>query len=313
VTTTTKTEQHETAAMRRGTEQEALARQHYEGATSGPATPTYNPVLQETERHAIATAPHPPVQVMPAQQQTPATWVDNAIRQGVPPDQLRMLMDLWKEWKAELRREAFAAAVAAFHATNPVVVKDKRNDQYGSYYTTLGNLVQSVSQELGRQGLSVSWDPDNTAEEGWVTITCTLQHAAGYSKTTSVRLPNDESGKKNPLQEIKSAITYGRALTFENVLGLAAIAEANLDDDGNAAGVPRGEAGGRQRQGGGDNAGKEKLLDAGRNKALEGMTALTKWWSLLSSPERSLITPDFAHMKKAARIADEEKERGGAA
>lgn len=274
--------------------------------------------MQEADRHAIAAAPHPPVQVMPAQQQTPATWVDNAIRQGVEPEKLRMLMDLWKEWKAEQRREAFAAAVAAFHATNPVVVKDKRNDQYGSYYTTLGNLVQSVSQELGRQGLSVSWDPDNTAEEGWVTITCTLQHAAGYSKTTSVRLPNDESGKKNPLQEIKSAITYGRALTFENVLGLAAIAEANLDDDGNAAGVPRDGGGGRQRPAGGqrqagDNAAKEALLDTGRAKALEGMTALTKWWSLLSSPERSLITPDFAHMKKAARIADEEKERGGAA
>lgn len=272
--------------------------------------------LQETARHAIANAgPGQGVHLMPAQPQTPATWVDNAIRQGVPPDQLRMLMDLWKEWKAEQRREAFAAAVAAFHATNPVVVKDKRNDQYGSYYTTLGNLVQSVSQELGRQGLSVSWDPDNTAEEGWVTITCTLQHAAGHSKTTSVRLPNDESGKKNPLQEIKSAITYGRALTFENVLGLAAISEANLDDDGNAAGVPR-EGGGRQRPAAGqrqaeNNASKDALLDAGRAKAMEGMKALTKWWSLLSAPERSAITPDFAHMKKAARIVDDEK--GGAA
>lgn len=285
--------------------------------TESQASVLTNP-LQEAARHAVAAVPQPqPAQATPAQQQqTPATWVDNALRMGVPPDQLRMLMDLWKEWKNEQRREAFAAAVAAFHATNPVVVKDKRNDQYGSYYTTLGNLVQSVSQELGRQGLSVSWDPDNTAEEGWVTITCTLQHAAGYSKTTSVRLPNDESGKKNPLQEIKSAITYGRALTFENVLGLAAVAEANLDDDGNAAGVPRGEGGGRQRPAGGqrqasDNASKEALLDAGREKAMEGMTALTQWWSLLSGPERSSITPDFAHMKKAARIADE--KRGGGA
>lgn len=278
--------------------------------TESPAIQMADP-LQETERHAITIRPPGQVVYQPDQQQNPATWVDNAINKGVPPDQLRMLMDLWKEWKAEQRREAFAAAVAAFHATNPVVVKDKRNDQYGSYYTTLGNLVQSVSQELGRQGLSVSWDPDNTAEEGWVTITCTLQHAAGHSKTTSVRLPNDESGKKNPLQEIKSAITYGRALTFENVLGLAAISEANLDDDGNAAGVQR-DGGGRQRPAAGqrqaeNNASKDALLDAGRAKAMEGMTALTKWWSLLSAPERSAITPDFAHMKKAARIVDDEK------
>jgi hypothetical protein len=269
--------------------------------------------LQETERHAVAASgPAQGVHVMPAQQQTPATWVDNAIRQGVPPEHLRMLMDLWKEWKAEMRKEAFAQAVAAFHATNPVVLKDKRNDQYGSYYATIGNLVHSVSQELGRQGLSVSWDPDNTAEEGWVTTTCTLQHAAGHSKTTSIRLPYDVSGKKNPLQEIKSAITYGRSLTFENVLGLAATDEANVDDDGNgAAPQRRDEGGGAGKKRGGDNAGKEALLDAGRAKALEGMTALTKWWSLLSAPERSSITPDFAHMKKAARIAEE--ERGGTA
>lgn len=284
--------------------------------TESPATMLANP-LQEADRHAIAAAPHPPVQVMQAQQQTPATWVDNAIRQGVPPEQLRLLMDLWKEWKAEQRKEAFAQAVAAFHATNPVVLKDKRNDQYGSYYATIGNLVHSVSQELGRQGLSVSWDPDNTAEEGWVTTTCTLQHAAGFSKTTSIRLPYDVSGKKNPLQEIKSAITYGRALTFENVLGLAATEEANVDDDGNGAGLPRGAGrqpaggSGQQRQAGGDNAKKEALLDAGRAKAIEGMKALDKWWSLLSAPERSSITPDFAHMKKAARIHDE--ERGGTA
>lgn len=278
--------------------------------TESPAIQMANP-LQETERHAVATAgPAQGVHVMPAQQQTPATWVENAIRQGVPPDQLRMLMDLWKEWKAELRKEAFAQAVAAFHATNPIVLKDKRNDQYGSYYATIGNLVHSVSQELGRQGLSVSWDPDNTAEEGYVTTTCTLQHAAGHSKTTSIRLPYDVSGKKNPLQEIKSAVTYGRALTFENVLGLAATEEANVDDDGNGAAPQRREEGGGKKRGG-DNAGKEALLDAGRAKALDGMTALTKWWSLLKDTERSIITPDYGHMRKAARIADE--ERGGAA
>jgi hypothetical protein len=262
----------------------------------------------------VAAAQHRPAP-QADQQQNPGTWVDNAIRQGMPLDQMRVLMDLWKEWKAEQRKEAFAAAVASFHATNPVVVKDKRNDQYGSYYTTLGNLVQSVSQELGRQGLSVSWDPDNTAEEGFVTVTCTLKHAAGHSQTTSVLLPYDQSGKKNPLQEIKSAITYGRAITFENVLGLAATNEANLDDDGNGAGVPRGAGGQRPAGGlrqGGDNASKDALLDAGRAKALEGMQALTKWWSLLSQPERSSITPEFLQMKKAARIADDEQGRTSA-
>jgi hypothetical protein len=47
--------------------------------------------------------------------------------------------------------------------------------------------------------------------------------------------PPDKAGAKNPIQEIKSAITYAKVCTFESICGLAST-DGNLDDDGNGSG-----------------------------------------------------------------------------
>jgi hypothetical protein len=50
-------------------------------------------------------------------------------------------------------------------------------------------------------------------------------------------VPPDTSGGdkgKNPIQQIKSAMTYARICTFEQVCGLAS-RDGNADDDGNGA------------------------------------------------------------------------------
>jgi hypothetical protein len=47
--------------------------------------------------------------------------------------------------------------------------------------------------------------------------------------------PADTSGAKNVIQQIKSTITYLKAVTFESICGLAST-DATVDDDGNSAG-----------------------------------------------------------------------------
>lgn len=243
----------------------------------------------------------------------PAVWVQQAIQNKVDPTQLKMLMDLWKEYRAEVAKAAFHAAKAAFHAAGVVVRKDKRNDQYGSWYTTLGELVNKAGPELGRHGLSVDWDPDNESEPGCVVIAAVLTHSGGHSERRSIKLPYDQSGKKNDVQQIKSAITYGRAITYEAVLGLAATNEANTDDDGNGAGQRTGGGGGGGGAGGGAShdatggLGQEewsRLAEQGQEKASLGTQALTKWWGLLTERQRRALTPEFSGWKKAARAFD---------
>lgn len=163
----------------------------------------------------------------------PLQMLNKALDSGKDAETLSRFMALYKEWKADLAKEAFEDAMAKFKGETIVLLRDKTNKQYASKYISLGNLVNTVTPFLSKHGLSVNWDQDQTA--GGIKIICTLTHRMGHFKTNSIILPPDKSGSKNAIQEIKSTVTYGRATTFEGICGLAS-SDANLDDDGNGAG-----------------------------------------------------------------------------
>jgi len=165
---------------------------------------------------------------------TPMELLQISVNRGDDIAKLEKLMDLQERWEKNEARKAFEAAMAAFKAEPIVITKDRENKQYGSSYTSVGNLVGTVTPFLSKHGLSANWELDRGQNE--IRITCALTHKQGHSKSVSITLPPDKSGSKNPLQEVKSAVTYGRIITFEAVCGLASSDEANLDDDGNAAG-----------------------------------------------------------------------------
>lgn len=139
------------------------------------------------------------------------------------------LMDMKYRDEANEARKAFVAAMSAFKSHAIVVLKDKTNAQYGSKYVSLGNLVATVTPFLSEHGLSVRWELDQTVN---IKVTCVMTHSQGHSESVSMVVPPDKSGAKNPIQEIKSAITYGKGCTFESICGMAS-SDANLDDDGN--------------------------------------------------------------------------------
>lgn len=152
--------------------------------------------------------------------------------------EMKELLAMKREWDAEEARKLFIAAMAKFKAKGLVVGKDKENKQYGSMYTTLGNLVNTASGIMAEFGLSVDWEPDHS-KQGQIGITCTLSHEAGHKKSVTLHAEPDKSGAKNPIQQMKSSATYLRGLTFEMVTGIATSESAgiNMDDDGDAAGA----------------------------------------------------------------------------
>ena len=156
-----------------------------------------------------------------------------AMRPDFDVAKLNALCEVKQRVEADEARKAFTAAKAAFKAEPIVIKKDRDNIQYKSRYTSLGNLLDSVRPFLSKHGLSAEFDQDQT--DGLV-VTCRLSHALGHSESSSFKVPPDTSGAKNPIQALKSAITYGRAVTFEAVCGLAAT-DANVDDDGAASGA----------------------------------------------------------------------------
>lgn len=156
-----------------------------------------------------------------------------AIEKGASIDQMERLIAMQERFEANQARKAFVQAMADFKKEAIVIAKDKDNKQYGSKYTSMGELVNTVTPILGKHGISAEWSLDQT--DG-IRVGCFLTHALGHSGETKwMKVPQDSSGAKNPIQQIKSSITYARILTFEMACGLAS-KETNTDDDGNGAG-----------------------------------------------------------------------------
>ena len=151
-------------------------------------------------------------------------------------DKLNALLAVKERWEAGEAKKAYTEAMTEFKTSAPIVTKDRDNKQYESKYTSIGNLVNTVNPHLSKYGLSARWDID---QSNGIKVTCVMTHRLGHSESTSMSGPPDNSGKKNPLQEIKSTITYLKAATFEAITGLAST-DANSDDDGNQ-GMPQDE------------------------------------------------------------------------
>lgn len=162
---------------------------------------------------------------------TPADLVRYAMSAGADIEKLERLYALQQRYEADQAKKAFMEAVAAFKANPPVITKDKENKQYGSYYTSLANLVNTANEKLAPHGLNARWDLHQTDQ---ITVSCILSHVAGHSESVSLSGPPDVSGSKNALQQVKSTVTYLRGATFESVVGIAST-DFNTDDDANSA------------------------------------------------------------------------------
>jgi len=160
------------------------------------------------------------------------TMIQIAIQHGASVDVLKNLWDLQVQWEAHEARKAYVVAMNAFKANPPIVIKDMLNKQYDSRYSSLANFVNTVNPELSKFGLSACWRPDQT---NGISVTCVVTHAQGHSESATLSGPPDDSGKKNPLQQIKSTITYLEGATFQAITGM--VASDGSDDDGNGAGT----------------------------------------------------------------------------
>lgn len=163
---------------------------------------------------------------------TPMLMLQTAVSRGDDLARIEKLMELEDKWRAAQAKRAYVTAFSEFKKNAPDVVKDMLNKQYGSDYSSLANLVNTVNKSLGEYGLNARWEPD---QSNGIKITCVLSHKDGHSESVSLSGPPDTSGQKNPLQQIKSTITYLEGATFQAVTGVVA-RSACADDDGNGAG-----------------------------------------------------------------------------
>lgn len=165
---------------------------------------------------------------------SPAQVMMEAVSKGADLSQLEKMMELQERWERNEARKAYVEAMAAFKNDCPEIFKDKKNEQYKSWYSSIDAIVNTVIPKLSEYGFSHNWQYGNDGD--LLKVTCVLTHRLGHSESASVTAPPDKSGSKNDLQQRKSTRTYLKIETFEAVTGIVS-KENNLNDDGNAAGV----------------------------------------------------------------------------
>lgn len=195
------------------------------------------------EQHAIVTAAPRGAAVQKSSEDGSAALMTLIERAALSADfdvgKLAQLLAVKEKWEATEARKAYVAAMAAFKANPPEILKAKHvafqtskgTTEY--HHATLADVCAAATKGLALVGISHRWDVAQDA--GKITVTCILTHAAGHSESVAMTTLADDSGGKNAIQAIGSAITYLQRYTLMAATGLAA---AEMDDDGRGAGKP---------------------------------------------------------------------------
>lgn len=195
--------------------------------------------VQHSDLQSLAPAAMVP-QVINTMPTTPMEMLALVLTRGADLPTLEKFMDLQQRWEAGEARKAFVQAMALFKADPPQIVKDKHvefetSKGRTSYsHATLGALCAAVINGLAKVGISHSWSVE---QENRIKVTCKLTHELGHSETVSLQAAPDDSGGKNSIQAIGSAVTYLQRYTLFAACGLAPVD----DDDGEGSTTPEGK------------------------------------------------------------------------
>lgn len=148
-------------------------------------------------------------------------------------EKLEKMLALKDQWEKTEARKAWVAAMAAFKAENIIIVKDKtvafKDTKYK--HASIGNVVGIITGALGKHGLSHRWNIVQDAQSKAIRVTCILTHALGHSEETTLEGMPDNSGSKNPIQQVASTVSYLERYTLLAATGLAT--NDQEDTDGN--------------------------------------------------------------------------------
>lgn len=168
---------------------------------------------------------------------TPMAMLQIAVEQGADLDKLTKLMDLHERYEKNEAKKAFVVAMSDFKANPPEIFKNKHvsyTTQKGKTeydHATLDQVSIVIGVALSKHGLAHRWITEQV--DGRIKVTCVITHSMGHSESVSLQSSADDSGGKNSIQAIGSAVTYLQRYTLLAATGMAV---QDQDDDGGKSG-----------------------------------------------------------------------------
>lgn len=148
---------------------------------------------------------------------------------------ITQLMDLHDRLEGRAAEREFTAAFAEMQPKLPAVAErggiTNKAGAVQSTYAKWEDVNEAIKPALARHGFTLSFDIGQEADS--ITVTGFLKHRGGHAEQTSITLPADHSGSKNPVQAVASSVSYGKRYTGGALLNLTSRGE---DDDGRRAG-----------------------------------------------------------------------------
>lgn len=220
--------------------------------------------------------------------------LETAVANKAPIEQIRALVELEREIRQDMAKQAFNDAMAEFKKDPPEVFKDKhvyfvnKTGQETSYdHAQLATENNIIIRALARHGIHHRWDTEQT--EGQVKIICVLTKGA-YEQRTPLQAGHDSSGGKNTIQALGSAVRYLERYTLEAATG---IVPGDLpDDDGRGAGP-------------GTEPDADPVLTGFTAAALKGEKALRAHYEA-NVPTEEFWTSKGAYLRKIAKGVDQQ-------
>jgi hypothetical protein len=150
---------------------------------------------------------------------------------AVDIDKLERLMLMKVNADALQARGAYDDAMAELQPELPVIAERGQADRYS--FAKWEDINVAIKPVLMRHGFALTFRTDFA--DG-IAITGVLSHRAGHREETTIKLPADASGNKNPVQAVASSVSYGKRYAASALLNLTSHGE---DDDAYTATVER--------------------------------------------------------------------------
>ena|ERR1051325_3187483 len=175
----------------------------------------------------------------------PQSLIALAIEKGMD---LKDLVLMRKEWRAEKAKEAYDVAMADFQAECPTIYKTKegartkpvgneKEGKLGYKYAAFEDIIAIVKPLLKKHGFTFQLGTDVESKDGWVIATCKVTHSGGHSETSEAKFPLGAGTQiMSTTQVYAAALSFASRRVFMNSLGIVAAGE---DMDGRVETKPR--------------------------------------------------------------------------
>lgn len=162
-----------------------------------------------------------------------------AMNPQIDVGRMQQLLDMQERVMARQARAAYDDAMAAMQPELPVIaerggIKD-RSGNVQSTYAKWEDINDAIKPVLSKHGFNLTFRTGQ--EDGKIIVTGVLAHRGGHREETTLALPLDTSGSKNPVQAVGSSTSYGQRYTSKALLNYTSRLADDRDDDGRGGGA----------------------------------------------------------------------------